>query len=258
MGMFYRIVSGLLQPYTLLVLSLLVSMLILWRSTPQRTRRLRVAVLLVGLLYLISMPLVSYLAMWSLEWPYPPLQGFPKDIDAVVILTGGLNVHDAAGRDVELCDDTALRTIHGAELYRRAGRLPIVISGGKVDPRTPGPTLARAAGDLLLQLGVDPSDLILEEQSRTTYENATCCREVLAKRNIRRIVLVTDAAHMFRASRCFRAAGLEVIPAGCRHRAHWFHFGATDLLPSTEAVSGIRDACHEWLGLAWYWIHGRL
>ncbi len=256
--MFYRFVADSAQPYTILVVALVVAAIAAWRAKPERRLAVRLTVLLAGLLWAVSTPLVGYLASWSLERSYPPMQGFPEDAEAIVVLSGGLCVYDADGKNVELRTDTALRTIHGAELYHRAGRKPIVATGGKVSPDTPGPTLAEAMGKLLLELGVGPDDLVLETKSRTTYENALYTHEILAKRNVRRIVLVTSATHMPRALRCFRAVGFDVVPGACNYRAGWLHVTPTTFLPSAQAMTDVEAAYHEWLGLAWYWFHGRL
>lgn len=256
--MFYYFLTALVQPYSVLLFGLLAGLVVGWRWEAQRRRGQRLALACLLLLWLISTPLVSYWAVWSLEGFYPPLQGFPEEAQAIVVLTGGLRVYDEKGDRWELGADTAFRAMHGAELYHRAGHRAVVASGGRLFPEVPGPTLAQGAGTLLRQLGVAPDDLILEEQSRTTYENALCCREVLKPRGVRRIVLVTDATHMLRAARTFRAAGFEVVPAACNYRAGLWKLTLGDFLPSADAAANIGTTCHEWLGLLWYWLHGRL
>jgi hypothetical protein len=32
----------------------------------------------------------------------------------------------------------------------------------------------------------------------------------------------------------------------------------TSVLPSAGGMQGVNDASHEWLGLAWYWLRGRI
>src|SRR5262249_37927778 len=55
--------------------------------------------------------------------------------------------------------------------------------------------------------------------SRTTYENAVESARLLNDRDMPRVVLVTDAAHLRRAVACFRKQGLDVIPCGSHYRA---------------------------------------
>ena len=74
----------------------------------------------------------------------------------------------------------------------------------------------------------------------------------------RGVLLVTDATHMRRSEACFRAEGIEVVPAACRHLATEFRCSPRKSLPSTSALKDLETAAHEWIGLAWYWLHGRV
>lgn len=112
--------------------------------------------------------------------------------------------------------------------------------------------------DFLGDRGIDEADLIVEDRSRTTHENAVECRRILESRRIRKVVLVTDATHMLRALGCFRKQGIEAVPSACAHRATQFPWGLSDFLPSVNAVPNHELVLHEWLGLAWYWLRGYL
>lgn len=103
-----------------------------------------------------------------------------------------------------------------------------------------------------------PSDVRVEDRSRTTHESAVACRGLLESRVGGRVLLVTDATHMRRSEACFRAEGIEVVPAACRHLATEFRCSPRKSLPSTSALKDLETAAHEWIGLAWYWLHGRV
>jgi len=51
----------------------------------------------------------------------------------------------------------------------------------------------------LVKLGVPATDVLVEDRSRTTSENAVETQKLLALRGISKILLVTDAAHDLRA-----------------------------------------------------------
>src|SRR5207237_2675856 len=106
------------------------------------------------------------------------------------------------------------RCLYAAELYRAAGHCPVVVTGGRMNGPSE-PSCAQVMRTFLTGLGVSEADITTEDDSQTTYENATNTRKLLEARGVRRVVLVTDAAHMFRAERCFRKQGLEVVPAPC-------------------------------------------
>jgi len=81
--------------------------------------------------------------------------------------------------------------------------------------------------DLAREAGVPETAVLLEMESRNTFENAAYTARLLHAIGKPRIVLVSDRAHLPRAARLFRRAGLEVIgvagvPASSMRRA----FGA--------------------------------
>ena len=81
--------------------------------------------------------------------------------------------------------------------------------------------------DLAREAGVPETAVLLETESRNTFENAAYTARLLHAIGKPRIVLVSDRAHLPRAARLFRRAGFEVIgvagvPASSMRRA----FGA--------------------------------
>ena len=91
-----------------------------------------------------------------------------------------------------------------------------------------------------------------EMQSLDTIQNAAMSAAILKEEGVRRIVLVTQAFHMPRAVRLFRAAGLEVIPAPTHFKAGGLApVTVTDFLPRASALHNSFYAQHEWLGIAW-------
>jgi uncharacterized SAM-binding protein YcdF (DUF218 family) len=112
--------------------------------------------------------------------------------------------------------------------------------------------------DFLVGHGAEPADLIVDNAGRTTHENAVESRKLLERRRIREVILVTSACHMLRSVLCFRKQGLVVTPSPCHHRATEFCLCTGAFLPRPEAASACMEVAHEWLGLAWYWLRGRI
>jgi uncharacterized SAM-binding protein YcdF (DUF218 family) len=111
--------------------------------------------------------------------------------------------------------------------------------------------------EFLERLGVDRDDILVESGSTTTFENARNVSGLLVQRGIKRVVLVTDATHLLRSQWCFRRQGIETVGRGARYRATRFGEFA-DCLPSIAAAEGVDVAFHEWAGIAWYWLRGRI
>jgi uncharacterized SAM-binding protein YcdF (DUF218 family) len=98
---------------------------------------------------------------------------------------------------------------------------------------------------------------VLEEASRTTAENATRLRAMLAPKPGERWLLVTSAFHMPRAIGAFRKAGFDVEA----YPVDWRTRGWVDArVPFDRLSSGLARtdvALHEWGGLVIYWLTGR-
>jgi uncharacterized SAM-binding protein YcdF (DUF218 family) len=253
----YRFAVDLLQPYPLLYLAAGLAIANLWRRRRESRGRLAVVTIAFVALTLPSIPAVSHLALGSLEWQYPPAEGRPAGADAIVVLSAGVIPPDPGGGPAELDEDSIRRCLYAARLYHQGEPCPVLVSGGKVDPESPAPPCAELMRDFLVQLGVRPSDILVEDTSRTTYENAVESARLLRRHRLDRAVLVTDAVDMFRAVACFRKQGLEVAPAACHYRAARLEGSVFDLLPSPGAARGCQRAWHEWLGAAWYRLRGR-
>jgi uncharacterized SAM-binding protein YcdF (DUF218 family) len=254
----YECVNILLRPGTALCLILGMALARLWhrrRATPVRLGFVLVTFLVF---WSISTPALSYLGYATLEGPFSPLTQLPDDCEAMIVLSGGVLPRTPNRPRALLADDTLYRCLHAAELYHRRGRCLIVLTGGTVDPTVDAPPVAHAMRDFMLQLGVVVDDLAIEDQSASTYENALECRKLLDRRRIKHTALVTEANHMKRAMACFRKAGMDVTPAPCQFVTGRFEIKFSTFLPSPGAAMGSEQVAHEWLGMLWYWLHGRI
>ncbi len=121
-----------------------------------------------------------------------------------------------------------------------------------------GTSCAELMRDHFVRMGVGAARFWTELESRSTYENAVECRNLLGRLGIRKVILVTEAWHMRRALSCFEKQGVEVVPSPCHHRATEIGRSIFDFLPTPRSVPGSYDALHEWVGLAWYRLCGRI
>jgi uncharacterized SAM-binding protein YcdF (DUF218 family) len=259
--MIYRFLTQCFEPYTLLVLITAIGLSHLWRRERQNRRRLLWAVVPFSGLLLISMPLVSHLAFATLEWQTPHLGQLPADADVIVVLSGGLLPVSPSRPAALLSQDTMSRLEHAATIFRKARdcghAMPIVVTGGQVYPRVQAPPLAHLMRDYLCRLGVPADKILIEDRSRSTYENARETWQILQKLGVDRIVLVTEAYHMPRSMRCFKSQGLHVIPAACDFRTD-DELAATSWLPTPSSAREVNLVAHEWVGLIWYRLMRRI
>lgn len=128
----------------------------------------------------------------------------PGPADAAIVL--GAAVYGAVPSPVF---EERLR--HAVSLYQ-AGRVRKIVTTGGLSP---GDRLseAEAAHRWSVAQGVPGSDILTEDQSRTTQENLTFAARLLAGAGIRRVLIVSDPLHMRRALAHARHLGLDAHPS---------------------------------------------
>lgn len=181
------------------------------RSRP----RLALACFACGLggLWLMSLPVVVEHAARQLERvpPLPQAQwaSLAQRADAIVVLGNGRERQAPAwGEDVPT--PMGLQRLQMAAHLARGSGLPLLTSGGLHYGEPPSES-RMMADTLQRDFGVQVR--WLEEQSRTTWENARFSAQQLLPQGVRRVVVVTQAWHMPRAVWSFEQAGFEVIGA---------------------------------------------
>lgn len=255
----YDFAVALTSPLPLVLLAMAVSLVYLWRARKLRGRALACVAIPLAALVVLSMPVTGMLLVTTLEGRCAAPEVWPDDAQAIVVLAGDVRRWRTPEPRAELGPTTLLRCLAAAQVYREAGPLPVVASGGKCDPDQPGPASAELMRDFLERLGVPSSDLIVEPRSTSTYGNAVESRRLLSQRGIAKVILVTDASHMPRSMMCFRRQSLEPVAAPCNARAgDWSRPIYDYVIPSTGALANADVAAHEWLGIVWYWLHGRI
>jgi uncharacterized SAM-binding protein YcdF (DUF218 family) len=130
------------------------------------------------------------------------------------------------------------RTRSAADLWRQGLAPKVLLTGGTTDSRPTESSVAMAYG--VEAEGIPKDVFLLESQSKSTEENAYFAAE--SHPDIRRILIVTDSYHIFRAERVFGRHFAEVAGAG-----------------STPAWNvRIPGAYREVLAVAYYWLKGRI
>lgn len=246
-----KIVGALLKP-PLLPLLLVALGLLLMRWRPRVGRGLAWAGL--GLALFLSTPFTVALMTRPLE-RFPAVQPAQlANAQAIVILAGGQRAFTQEYQGPAPSRLTLERLRYGARLARQS-KLPVLLSGGNP---TCDSSEARVM-DEALQLDFNLRAQWVEDRSLDTADNARLSAPLLRAAGIQRIVLVTHAAHMWRASNEFRLQGFEVIPAPT---AFFTSDSAGeeffDFIPSMTSAYAGWYATHEWLGLAAQWVRVRL
>jgi uncharacterized SAM-binding protein YcdF (DUF218 family)/lysophospholipase L1-like esterase len=135
--------------------------------------------------------------------------------DAIVVAGAGLGA--ACQPNV-----SALRRSQLAAALWRDQRAPVIVFTGGTQ-RNRSCVVSEVMAGVATEAGVPADRILTEAKSTSTFENAVYAAPVLRAAGARRILLVTDALHMRRASRVFEAAGYTVerasVPLGATHQS---------------------------------------
>lgn len=207
------------------------------------------------LLALAVLPLGDLLLL-PLERSHPPAPPL-GEVAGILVLGGSEDVEPALAWGLPLANDAGDRLIAAAALARRFPEAPVLLIGGSGALLGAAVPEARLSQRVLLDLGVAPERLLLEERSRTTAENAAFSLPLAPAGRSGSWVLVTSAFHMPRAMATFCAAGWTGLVAwptdhrslGGAIRPDWDLAGH---------LAGLNLAAREWIGWLAYRVTGRL
>lgn len=208
--------------------------------------------LIFGVIYLISIPLVS-MALTEVTHEIPArsieeVKAFKPE--AVVVLGSGI-YRDAPeyGGEPRVSSGTYKRLAYGAYLAKALDYPPILVTGGY------GESLQESEGFVaakeLKAWGVEK--VWMETESENTRENALFSKDLLEQHKVKRIALVTSASHAPRSAAAFSEVGLEVLacPTGYRTASAWEH-GIFLLVPTHQHFNETSYALRTLLARLWY------
>ncbi|HEX7324055.1 MAG TPA: YdcF family protein [Rhodanobacteraceae bacterium] len=199
----------------------------------------------------------GWLPAWllhGLQAPYaqrPAIAWAPRN---AIVLLGAGTVHPPGGA-VEPALFANGRINEALAIYRECkasgNSCRLEVSGG--DALHTGQPEATVYGKLLVRLGVPADDLLLEPRSMNTWENAEFSAPLLRAYGAERVVLVSSATHLRRASLYFRHFGIDVTPV----RADWLSVH-TGWWPRSWAFAMTDLALHEYYGVFRYHVYEAL
>jgi uncharacterized SAM-binding protein YcdF (DUF218 family) len=169
---------------------------------------------------------------------------------AIVVLGGGTEY--AKNGTLIPKRDATVRIAVSADLYARCKRTAtvcdVIVSGG--NPQHHDAAEADTYLPWLLREHVPREDIILENRSLTTYQNARNVAAILPHGYYESLILVTSAYQMPRALLDFRRFGMTPLPvvSDTRHARR-------GVLPRYENLIGAEIALHELIGLAQFYVY---
>ena len=137
------------------------------------------------------------------------------------------------------------RVLHGIKLLKEKRAPLLVISTGY--QRGYGLTESRWVASLTSLCELEPGSfqILADERIKTSKTEADFAFEKLKERGIDRILLVTNASHLYRAGLVYKKLGLEVLPEPCNSPDGLYY-------SMGHYLRAFDSALHEWIGLVYY------
>ncbi|MEO9477921.1 MAG: YdcF family protein [Cyclobacteriaceae bacterium] len=207
------------------------------------------------ILIVLSNPLLSRIALE--KWQYPPVDKANLHLFDVAIVLTGMTKTNMSQADQLHFSDGADRITEAIDLYKSGTVRKILISGGS------GSLLydeveSNKLKEFAITCGVKSNDVIVESESRNTYENAFYTKKALEQRNYmdRELLLITSAFHMPRAIRCFNKQSLTITPFPVDYRSSKISLDPALFVPSARALDNWGLLFNEWVGIIAYRLVG--
>jgi len=182
----------------------------------------------------------------------------PKSISSLThnykygIVLGGYSSYNKAIEHIDF-NDSGDRLISAIELYKLGKIDKIILSGGNGELINNGMKESEWSKSFLINMGVESKDILLENNSRNTMENAKNTA-ILIKRDISQtLLLITSANHMKRAKFCFKRNNFNIdcYPTDCTNSNITLSFDYL-FIPNTDALEKWGSLFHEWIGYIVY------
>lgn len=241
-----------IQPSNSLLILLVIGLVLLWIGW-RRTGKTLLILVAIAVLAIITLPISGSL-MIALEtrFPQPVL---PDKVDGIIVLGGSMNPANTELWGQPQLNARVERLTEGAALARRYPEAKLVFTGGYWRGEH-ALSEADVARQFFLQLGLNEDQLVFENRSGSTFQNARFSQDILAPQPGEVWVLVTSAFHMPRSVGVFRKAGWDIIP----YPVDYYTSGRV-AFPSVphlgDGLATFDFVSREWVALAGYYLRGQ-
>jgi uncharacterized SAM-binding protein YcdF (DUF218 family) len=209
-----KLLSFFISPFNWLLIFVLLAFIV-----KNAARKKKLIILSVAWFILFSNPYLIH--KLTVNWQ-PPLTQFTtgEQYPVGIVLTGfaGFEFKSRQGYFTAASD----RFIQTVKLYQQKRIQKILIAGGSgsLDKRRQQLKEADFVKEQLMQMNIPEADILTENQSRNTYENAINSKKLLDSLQIKGpFLLITSAMHMRRSSAVFKKAGINFVTYPCNYAA---------------------------------------
>jgi len=179
-----------------------------------------------------------------------------EKISGIILLGGFEDGSITETRGGLALNESAERLTETLRLARALPDTKVIFTGGS-GSLFGGEGIGPEIRKFFIDAGIEPSRIVIENNSRNTYENAMFTKALIKPDPQDKWLLVTSAFHMPRSVGVFRKAGYNVVPYPVDFRTR----GRRDAIRPLDSISaGLARtdlAAKEWIGLLAYWMSGR-
>jgi len=252
-----KIISPIFFPLTITLILLLISNYLILFSKKNRLSKIFLTTL-TAVFILFSYGIFIDPMIKSLERKYPPLLNIQenpllKSAKWIVVLGGGVNDDPELPLTSKLSNASLTRLIEGIRIHNLLPDTTLLLSGGKVWNSLSEASLMK---QLAIELGVNPTHIKTEEESKDSKDQARLIKKIIQKD---KLILVTSAYHMNRVLLLFKHQKLDIIPAPTAHlisKQNSFFIGR--LFPSPRKIIHAEKLIRESLGTIWAYLRGQI
>jgi uncharacterized SAM-binding protein YcdF (DUF218 family) len=252
-----KLTSVLWQPLNWVALLLLVGVFLLFARSQRMLRWGRkLCVAATALLLLLGWQALPESLIRTLEDRYSQPPADLSKFSGMVSLGGAFSALDGRLHVLPDLGGSGERVVAPIPVMNRHGHMRLIFTSGDASiGKIEGPE-ADVAKTYFATMGVDMSRVLFETRSRNTYENAAFTNQLPGVDISQPWLLVTSAWHMPRAMATFQKMGWNVTALPVDYfsssETRWLSYS---LFRGAEAW---QIALHEYIGLAAYWIAGRI
>lgn len=249
-----KIFLFLLSPFTWMIIA---GYFAFFSKRQKRQKIGRISLIAISLFFSNTVIFKEFCRQWEVFGT--PVMKLKKH-DIAIVLTGmGEYNNDLQTFSIRRGGDRIWQTI---TLYKKHKIDKILITGDHGYLIDKGLHEASQVKEILVTWGIPEKDILTEEKSKNTYENAVETAKVLKQRlpNAEKLLLVTSGKHMRRSLACFKHAGLNCTPYSTDlytgpKRAYTFE---EYLIPDVSTMSDWNGLTKETTGYLAYWLTGKL
>ena len=205
------------------------------------------------ILLVCSFPLTARFIWVGLEseYQYQAPITVPK-ADAVLVLSGMLGGFETEDGYVTEWGDPD-RFFVGVQLVKMGKADRLIFTRGKM-PWSESPPEGELLKQKALEMGIFPEQILLTSIVSNTAEESSAVKDLMAERQLSKIILVTSSFHLPRAKLLFDQVGVETYPYPTDFKVAsrditWLHF-----IPSADALRNTSSGIREYLGRIYYWL----